>query len=114
MIRNGWVSTRFGIAGFLLSQITMVSVSDEPMTDAPSANYEKPSVWTPPPGVSGQFWQTWVSVPTGVTLANPGDQMRFTFALAFKYPFPDVDANFDKVIQKAGLKFGGTCTVTAT
>jgi hypothetical protein len=60
-----------------------------------------------------------LSHDTGVTLNNPGDSMRFTFALIFNRPFTDVsDLNGDGVPDplpgKAGLAFGGTCTVTAT
>ena len=56
---------------------------------------------------------------TGVTLHNPGDSMRFTFALIFNRPFTDVsdydgDGVPDPAHGKAGLSFGGTCNVTAS
>jgi hypothetical protein len=113
VIHPGWLSTRLGIAGFLVSQISMVGVNDAVMVDIPSGKWDKP-IETPVPGLSGQYWTTWASVDTGITLANPGDKMHFTFAQAFKYPFPDKDSNGNNVIVKAGFSFGGTCTVTAS
>jgi hypothetical protein len=113
VIRNGYASTRLGIQGFLLSQVSMVGVNDGVMSSVPSASYGKPTEYTIP-GLSGQYWVTYASVDTGITLANAGDEMRFTFAQVFKYPFPDVDQNGNTVIVKAGFSFGGTCTVKAT
>jgi len=58
--------------------------------------------------------------PTGVTLAQPGDSMRFTFAelLSTKVPEifnPAVNGEPGQPLPNGpGLIFGGTCTVTAT
>ena len=113
VIRNGWLSTVFGSQrSFLDAQTSILSVNDRPMIDVSDAYTE------PEQGPNG--WATWLRYPTGVTLANPGDSMRFTFTLVFDRPLTDTsdldgDGSIDPIVPgHAGLSFGGTCTVTAT
>ena len=113
VIRSGWASGSPGaVTSFINAQTTILSVNDAHMIDV-SGGYEAPH-----PDGAGNF----VSVntyPTGVTLANPGDSMRFTYALLLKRRVTDVydvdgDGNRDPAHFQPGLVFGGTCTVTAT
>jgi hypothetical protein len=98
---------------FLEAQTSIVSVNDGLMVDV-SDDYTEPEQ-----GPNGR-WTTWLRYSTGVTLVNPGDSMRFTFALVFDRPLTDTsDLDGDGSIDPAvpghpGLAFGGTCTVTAT
>ena len=111
VIRNGWLSTVVGgVPSFLGAQTTILSVNDGPMVDASDAYTER----EPEP----DGWATWLRYPTGVTVANPGDSMRFTFALLFDRRIADTsdldgDGSIDPVGYGPGLSFGGTCTVTA-
>jgi hypothetical protein len=113
VIRNGWISTVFGSQrSFLDAQTSILSVNDGRMVDV-SDGYTEPEL-----GADGR-WVTWLRYPTGVTLANPGDSMRFTFAMTFDRPLTDTsdldgDGSIDPVKGGPGLAFGGTCTVTAT
>jgi hypothetical protein len=113
VIRNGWLSTVFGSQrSFLDAQTSIVSVNDGPMVDV-SDGYTEPEH-------GPNQWATWLRYPSGVTLASPGDSMRFTFTLVFDRPLTDTsdldgDGSIDPVVPgHAGLSFGGTCTVTAT
>jgi hypothetical protein len=113
VIRNGWISTVFGSQrSFLDAQTSILSVNDGPMADVSDA-------YTEPERAPDGRWVTWLRHPTGVTLANAGDSMRFTFALVFDRPVTDTsdldgDGSIDPVGQgQPGLAFGGTCTVTA-
>ena len=113
VIRQGFVTNQSPgeMKGFLASgQTTIVSASDAPMIDASDEWGE--------PVRSGSGSIAFLSHDTGVTLHNPGDSMRFTFALIFNRPFTDVsdydgDGVPDPMPGTAGLAFGGTCTVTA-
>lgn len=111
VIRQGWASTAIGgVQSFLRAEQTVVSVNDGPMWEA-SDQYGAPE-----PGSVG--WVTWIEVPTGVTLHQPGDSMRFTFAMLAARPLTDPsdydgDGKLDPPHPAAGLMFGGTCTVTA-
>jgi hypothetical protein len=113
VIRNGWSSTVFGSQrSFLDAQTSILSVNDGPMVDVSDAYAE-------PEQGPGQGWTTWLRYPSGVTLASPGDSMRFTFALVFDRPLTDNsdldgDGSIDPTTGHAGLQFGGTCIVTAT
>jgi hypothetical protein len=93
------------LTDFINAQTTTASVNDAQMADV-SDQWEAP-VQQP----DGSF-RVVVRVPTGVTLANPGDQMRFTFAIVVTHTVggpPGKGSMF-----APGLLFGGTCTVTAT
>ena len=114
VIRNGWISTVFGSQrSFLEAQTSILSVNDGPMVDVSDA-------YTEPEQAPDARWTTWLRYPTGVTLVNPGDSMRFTFALVFDRSVTDTsdldgDGSIDPVVPgHPGLAFGGTCTVTAT
>jgi hypothetical protein len=113
VIRNGWSSTVFGSQrSFLDAQTSILSVNDGPMVDV-SDTYAEPEQ-----AAAGRGWTTWLRYPTGVTLASPGDSMRFTFALVFDRPLTDAsdldgDGSIDPTTGHAGLAFGGTCIVTA-
>jgi hypothetical protein len=114
VIRNGWISTVFGSQrSFLDAQTSILSVNDGPMVDVSDA-------YTEPERAPDGRWVTWLRHPTGVTLASPGDSMRFTFALVSDRQVTDTsdldgDGSIDPVVPgQAGLAFGGTCTVTAT
>jgi len=112
VIRNGWLTSRIGsVYSFLDAQTSILSVNDGRMIDV-SDQYTEPA----PDSTFG--WGTWLRYPTGVTLANPGDTMRFTFTLLFDRAVTDLsdldgDGTPDPVSGAAGLSFGGTCTVTA-
>lgn len=112
VIRNGWLSTVVaGVRSFLGAQTSILSVNDGPMVDV-SDDYTEPEQ-------APDLWASWLRHPTGVTLANPGDSMRFTFALLFDRRVTDTadldgDGSIDPVGYGPGLAFGGTCTVTAT
>lgn len=113
IIRQGIGEQTLGILNnFLQAQTTIVSVNDAQMVDVSNQ-------WGAP-FLSGGFWFTFIDVPTGITLAQPGDQMRFTFALLVSTLVPEI---FNPAVNGApgqplpngpGLMFGGTCTVTAT
>jgi hypothetical protein len=114
VIRNGWISTVFGSQrSFLVAQTSIVSVNDGPMVEVSDA-------YTEPERQPDGRWVTWLRYPTGVTLASPGDSMRFTFALVFDRSVTDTsdldgDGSIDPLVPgHAGLAFGGTCVVTAT
>jgi hypothetical protein len=63
------------------------------------------------------LYLTDIDVPTGVTLAQPGDQMRFTFALLLSAKVPEIfnpaagGQPGQPVFNGPGLNFG---IVTAT
>ena len=118
IIRQGIAEQTLGILNaFLTTQTTIASVNDAPMFDV-SKNWGAPAQVDL--GLPNLAWESVIEIPTGVTLANPGDQMRFTFALTLSGKVPEV---FNPAIGGAagqpasngpGLDFGGTCTVTAT
>jgi len=109
VIRQGFGEfTRGILQDFLNAQFTIVSVNDAPMFDVSDQ-------WSPPAQQPDGGWLSRVVVPTGVTLANPGDQMRFTFTLVIAGKVPEVVPGEGPVgFNGPGLSFGGTCTVTAT
>lgn len=113
VIRQGIGEQTLGIMrSFLNAQMTIASVSDGQMFDLGHA-------WSAPVQ-SGGFWLTAVEVPTGVTLAQPGDSMRFTFASLLTAKVPEIfnpaagGQPGQPLPNGPGLAFGGTCTVTAT
>src|SRR5262249_59666905 len=82
IIRQGIGEQTLGILhNFLQAETTIASVNDAQMVDVSDR-------WGAPVFVPPGFWLATIEVPTGVTLAQPGDQMRFTFAelLATKVP----------------------------
>jgi hypothetical protein len=97
---------------FLNAETTITSVNDTQMSDVSNQ-------WGAP-FLLGGFWFTVIQVPTGVTLAQPGDQMRFTFALLLSTKVPEIfnpavgGEPGNPLFNGPGLVFGGTCTVTAT
>jgi hypothetical protein len=100
------------LQNFLQAQMTIASASDGQMFGLGGS-------WSAPVQ-SGGFWFTSVEAPTGVTLAQPGDSMRFTFALVLATKVPEIfnpsaggEAG-QPLPNGPGLVFGGTCTVTAT
>ena len=112
VIRQGIGEQTLGtLTNFLQAQTTVTSINDAQMVDVSNQ-------WGAP-FLSGGFWFTFVEVPTGVTLAQPGDQMRFTFALVLSTKVPEisnpaVDGEPGQPLPNGpGLVFGGTCTVTA-
>jgi hypothetical protein len=111
VIRQGYASSAAGgVKPFLDVQTTALSVDDARMIDVSDAWFE---VDVPPPAALAR-----VEHPTGVTLWEPGDSMRFTFALVFERPLLDPsdydgDGKLDPNLGGPGLAFGGTCTVTA-
>jgi hypothetical protein len=114
VIRQAIAEQTLGILNnFLQAQTTIVSVNDKQMFDASKQ-------WGTPFLSSDGFWFAVIDVPSGVTLAQPGDQMRFTFALLLSTQVPEI---FNPAVggqpgqplpNGPGLVFGGTCTVTAT
>lgn len=97
---------------FLNAQTTITSVNDAPMSDVSNR-------WGAPFQLGG-FSFADVDVPSGVTLAQPGDQMRFTFALLLSTKVPEIlnpavgGEPGQPTFNGPGLNFGGTCTVAAS
>ena len=113
VIRQGIGEQTLGILqNFLQAQMTIASVNDGQMFDLGGS-------WSAPTR-SGGFWFTSVEAPTSVTLAQPGDSMRFTFAMLLTAKVPEIfnpaaDGQPGQPLANGpGLVFGGTCTVTAT
>ena len=106
-IRQLIVDPRPGaLNAFLKAQTTLVSVNDAQMSDA-SGQWPAPVL-----GSDGNFGSA-LDLPTGVTLTNPGDQMRFTFSITLSSTTAPIPGE-PSTQGKPGLVFGGTCTVTAT
>jgi hypothetical protein len=100
------------LQNFLGAETTITSVDDAQMSDVSSR-------WGAPFRADGIQWSD-IDVPTGVTLGQPGDQMRFTFALLLSTRVPEIfnpaagGEPGKPTFNGPGLNFGGTCTVTAT
>ena len=108
VIRYGFVApTRGELLHYLQVQTTAIGISDGQMSDYSGA-YDAPAR-----DESGN-WGSFVTVNTGITLANPGDQMRFTFANTLSAIVTEVNPPGPPVQGGPGFAFGGTCTVTAT
>jgi len=114
IIRQGVGEQTLGILqNYLQAQTTITSVNDAQMVDVSDQ-------WGAPVFVPQGFWLATIEVPTGVTLAQPGDQMRFTFAEVLATKVPEVfnpaagGQPGQPLPNGPGLVFGGTCTVTAT
>lgn len=113
VVRYGFVApTRGELLHYLQVQTTAVGISDGQMVDYSGA-YDAPAQ-----DANGN-WGSFITVNTGVTLANPGDQMRFTFVNTLsgtvtEVPAPAGGERGPPVQGGPGLAFGGTCTVTAT
>ena len=98
-----------GVKAFLDAETTLLSVNDALMIDV---SHE----WVEVPQESGALAR--LIHPTGIVLEEPGDSMRFTFALTSKRRLLDPsdydgDGRIDPQLGGPGLMFGGTCTVTA-
>jgi len=114
VIRQGFSEQTLGtLRTFIGAQTSLASVNDAPMFDI-SDQYSAP-VQQP----TGDY-VTFANVPTGVTLANPGDTMRFTYSIFVNAKVPEVfnpaaaGEPGKPLFNGPGLGFGGTCTVTAT
>jgi hypothetical protein len=100
------------LRNFLNAQTTITSVNDAQMSDV-SSN------WGAPFTLNGVSF-TDIDVPSGVTLSQAGDQMRFTFALLLSTKVPEIlnpaagGQPGQPTFNGPGLNFGGTCTVTAS
>lgn len=100
------------LKNFLGAETTITSVNDAQMSDVSNQ-------WGAPFPLGGSSF-TDVSVPTGVTLAQPGDEMRYTFALLLSAKVPEIfnpaggGEPGKPLFNGPGLVFGGTCTVTAS
>jgi len=112
IIQQGWGTQVLGDQNnFLNVQTTIISVNDAPMLDVSDQ-------WSAPVN-TGVTWASSIEFATGVTLAQAGDQMRFTFALVFSRQLteqfnPAIGGGAGQpIVHEAGLSFGGTCTVTA-
>jgi hypothetical protein len=93
---------------FLDAQTTIVSVNDAPMIDV-SDQWSAPTQQD-----NGAPWASTIEYSTDVTLAQPGDQMQFTFALVLSREVREqFNAGAPPLVHGEGLLFGGTCTVTA-
>jgi hypothetical protein len=73
--------------------------------------------WSSPTYANG-IWTSAIEVDTGVDLVQPGDEMRFTFALLLDRRLteqvnPAAGGAPKPIVYDEGLLFGGTCTVTA-
>jgi hypothetical protein len=107
VIRQAFVDPRPGVlTSFIGAQTTLISVNDAQMIDVSNQ-------WPEPvQGPDGNYRIT-LAVSTGVTLANPGDQMRYTFSVTIAKTIAPNPGD-PSTLGKPGLVFGGTCTVTAT
>lgn len=112
IVRNGWSTKNYGLnREFVNAQTTTLSVNGGPTVDI-STLYGQPT----------QLSGTWVSYeyyPTGVTLANPGDTMRFTITISVSHQIADVTNGLEgydpgpPLFGGPGVILSGTCTVTA-
>jgi hypothetical protein len=102
------LSTVFGSQrSFLDAQTSIVSVNDGPMVDV-SDGYTEPEH-------EPDRWATWLRYPTGVTLANPSDSMRFTFTPVLDRPLTDTsDLDGDRSIDPLVPGQAGLATATAS
>jgi hypothetical protein len=112
VIRSGYASVVGGVKAFLGAQTTILSVGDSPMIDVSD-------LYGPIEGNQPFGAVTFINYPTGITLHNPGDSMRFTFAVVIDRALTDPsdydgDGRLDPQNGRKGLSFGGSCTVTAT
>ena len=113
IVRYGFTTPTLGeLQHYLQVQTTAVGISDGQMVDYSHA-------YGAPVQDANGIWGSFITVNTGVTVANPGDQMRFTFANVLsakvtEVPAPAGGAPGPPVQGGPGLAFGGTCTVTAT
>jgi hypothetical protein len=109
VIHQGIAEQARGIlADFLAGQTTLVSASDAQMVDVSDQ-------WSDPVQQPSGYWSSAVEYPTGVTLEQPGDQMRFTFSEVVGGPVPEAAFGPGQpAFNGPGLAFGGTCTVTAS
>ena len=112
-IRQGTGEQTLGtLHNFLQAESTITSINDAQMVDVSNQ-------WGAP-FLSGGVWFTFVEVPTGITLAQPGDQLRFTAAELLSTKVPEIfnpaagGEPGQPLPNGPGLVFGGTCTVTAT
>jgi hypothetical protein len=106
VIRQSFVDPRPGVLTSLVgAQTTLISVNDAQMSDVSNQ-------WPGPVPAPGNFFAITLAVPTGVTLANPGDQMRYTFSVTLAKTIAPNPGD-PSTLGKPGLVFGGTCTVTA-
>jgi hypothetical protein len=106
VIKQAFVDARPGaLSAFIKAQTTLVSVNDAQMSDV-SGQFPEPTA------IPGGFGST-LEVPTGVTLADPGDQMRYTFSMTLSTTTAPIPGE-PSTQGRPGLVFGGTCTVTAT
>jgi len=114
-IRGGFSSQTLGnLQNVLKAQTTVVGINDGPMSDESNA-------YSATFGNAVDGYGVFLGpLDTGVTLANPGDQMHFTYALVLASHVPNIfnpagGGEAGKPLpQGPGLSFGGTCTVTAT
>jgi hypothetical protein len=107
VIRQVFVEPRPGaLTAFIKAQTTLVSFNDAQMSDASDQ-------WPAPVLEANGNFEIALDVPTGVTLANPGDQMRFTYSTTLSTTTAPIPGS-PSTQGKPGLVFGGTCTVTAT
>jgi len=118
VVRQGWAEQARGIEqDFLNHETTLLSLNGGPITDLSDQ-------WTAPTQVDLGFpklvWESSIERDTGVTLANPGDRMQFSFSLSVTSTVPEIfnpatgGPAGQPIFNGPGLIFGGTCTVTAT
>jgi len=111
VITTGWFTNYLGDQRtFLDAQTTIVSWNDGAMMDVSDS-------WVGPTYVDG-LWKTFFEVDTGVTLVQPGDQMRFTITTVLDRGIteqfrPKPDYPGPPGVYDEGLLWGGTCIVTA-
>ncbi len=112
-IRWGVSEKNKGISvNYLHAQSTSIVVNGGQPVDV-SDSYGVPTLQ--PDGT----WVTFVSYPTGVTLANPGDTLTFSVDVSLAHPLAEVTNGLDgftpgpPIFNPAGTYFSGTCTVTA-
>jgi hypothetical protein len=107
VIRQVFIDPRPGaLTAFIKAQTTLVSFNDGQMSDVSD---QWPAPVLRPDGNFGIA----LAVPTGVTLANPGDQMRHTYSTTLSTTTAPIPGD-PSTQGKPGLVFGGTCTVTAS
>jgi len=103
---------RGNLVSFLNAQTTTVSVNGGSSVDY-SASY------TAPEQRADGAWISVFDAPTGVTLANPGDTMRFILQVTLSRPLAEVTNGFPgyepgkPIISAAGIYEFVDCTVTA-
>ena len=123
MFMGSYDANKGVVTNWLHDQTSVVTVNGGPPVNVDSL-YTAPSTIQPYGGAPQGAWLTYFVYPTGITLANPGDSLTFTFTNTLKHLFAEPfsgPVGFDLgytpgtvFFTPGGTTFTLTCTVTAT